>query len=432
MTTAIAKKSEELRGESARLLQEARQVKDAADSEGRNLTGEERTKINNLLEASDEKLNDAKLEERMAGLDQPPPEERGNRLPEPDEEGEGVDDPEEREERAAIAKTTQPEYVRAFYRYARYGEEGLSMEDRRFLIEARAEIRALTEGVDADGGYLAPAQLLAGVQREALELEQLAPRMLTINSNARSIRQIRGVDSVSFQWVAELQQKPEDQPSFGAVQIDAHTAAVIVRVSDELLEDSTFDLPGYLSTLAAEAKVEGEEAAFVAGSGNGQPFGILTRINGEASTPNRFTTATIGALAGDDFVNALYAMSPRYRRQASWVLGTQAILATRLLKAGDNYIWQPGLQLGQPDNILGRPVFEALHDDLNNPVAAGNDIGFVGDLRRYTVLRRLALQVKRLEELYAETDEVGFRFRFRTGGDVQNTMGFRSLRIRAA
>ena len=111
------------------------------------------------------------------------------------------------------------------------------------------------------------------------------------------------------------------------------------------------------------------------------------------------------------------------------LLGTQAILATRLLKAGDSYLWRPGLQFGQPDNVLGPPVFEALHEDLNNPVAAGNDIGFVGDLRRYTVLRRLVLQLKRLEELYTETDEIGFRFKFRSVVDVQNIAAFRSLRI---
>jgi HK97 family phage major capsid protein len=95
------------------------------------------------------------------------------------------------------------------------------------------------------------------------------------------------------------------------------------------------------------------------------------------------------------------------------------------------------LQESQPDTILGKPVVEAYDGEntsnpLDNPVVAGNDVGIVGDLRRYTVLRRLQMQVKRLEELYAETDEIGFRFRFRTGGDVQNTRAFRSIRIKTA
>jgi len=425
VTTAVARKSEQLRGESARLLQEARDIKDRADNEGRSLTGEERQTIDRKLDASREKLDEAKLEERMAGIGADvAPEERGSRLPEVIHEDEEAT-PEERE---AVTRAGTQEYRDAFLRYCRGGDEGITMEDRRQL----SEVRALTEGVDADGGYLAPPQLLAGVQRELEDIEQIAPRANTLNTNARAIQIVKGVDGITFQWVAELQQKPEDQPSLGRDQIVAHTAAVIIRVSDELLEDTSFGLEAYLSREAAAAKAEGEEIAFAAGTGAGQPFGILTRLNGEAGTPNRYTTADIGALGGDDFVRALYALKVRYRRRASWLLGTQAILAARLLKDGNNnYIWAPGLQVGQPDAILGKPVIESEADPLDNAVAAGNDVGVVGDLRRYTILRRLNLQVKRLEELYAETDEVGFRFRFRTGGDVQNTAAFRSIRVRA-
>jgi HK97 family phage major capsid protein len=242
------------------------------------------------------------------------------------------------------------------------------------------------------------------------------------------------VDTIQFQWVAETQRKPEDQTNFARDELFAHTAAVIVRISDELLEDEQFNLEQYISALAAEAKIEGEEAAFVGGTGVNQPWGILTRLNGEAGTPNRFTTATAGTLTADDLIRAVYSLKARHRRRAVWVLGTQAVVAVRLMKAGDNYIWQPGIQEGQPDRVLGYPVIEAYDGEhtqspLDNPVAPGSDIGVVGDLRRYTVLRRLQMQVKRLEELYAETDELGLRFRFRTGGDVQNTEAFRSIRV---
>ncbi len=419
MTTAAVSKSEELRARAARLLADARKVQDEA---GGQPNGEQREKIQRMLGEMDELLDQAKTEERLTGIEQQiAPEERGVRLPEIAEDEDAT--PEERE---AFDQSASPEYRAAFMRYARAGDDGITLEDRRLL----SEVRALTEGVDAEGGYLAPAQLLAGIEREALDLEQIAPRANTINASVRAIQMIKGVDGITFQWVAERQQKPEDQPGFARAQIVAHTAAVIVRVSDELLEDTTFNLEAYLRVLAAEAKVEGEEIAFVAGSGNLQPFGVLTRINGETGTPNRYTTGAAGTLAGDDFVRALYALRPRYRRRAVWVLGTQAILAARLLKdTTNNYLWQPGLQAGEPDSILGKPLIESEADPVDNPIATGNDIGFVGDLRRYTILRRLQMQVKRLEELYAETDEVGFRFRFRTGGDVQNTAAFRSIRI---
>lgn len=424
--TDVKAKSERLRAQAAEELQDARSAKEKAENNG-GVTGEVREKIQRAMSEYDRLMDEAELEERMGAAEtRINPVERGERLPEI------VDDPDATpEEREAQSIAAQPEYRDAFLRYCARGEDGLTVDMKKILQEARA----LTEGVDADGGYLAPPTLVAGVIREQEEIEQLAPRMNTINASVRAIRQVKGVDAIQFQWVGELQTKPEDQPSFAAAEVVANTAAVIVRVSDELVEDSVFDLEGYLSTLAAEAKVEGEEAAFIGGTGVTQPWGILTRLNSETATPNRYTTASVGVLAADDFIKAYYALKARYRRQAAWVLGTQAIIAARLLKETSNqYLWQPGLQAGEPATMLGKAVIEATDSDntqnpLDNAVATGQDVGLVGDLRRYTVLRRLQLQVKRLEELYANTDEIGFRFRFRTGGDVQNTKAFRSIRI---
>lgn len=432
MATLAERKSEELRAEAAKALKDARKINDKAETEGRSLSGEERESIEKAFNDHDSYMSRAQLAEREEAEERrqnEPVEERARRLPEVVE-----DDDVTPEEREAVGRAETSEYRDAFYRYAAGGEDGLTYDDRRVL----QEVRALTEGVDSDGGYLAPPQLIAGVVRDASDIEQLAPRMNTINASVRSIRQIKGVDTVQFAWVAELALKPTDQPTFARDEIFAHTAAVVVRVSDELLEDTTFNLEAYLAGLAAEAKVEGEEAAFVGGAGSTQPWGILTRLNGETGTPNRYTTAAAGALAGDDFVNALYTLKARHRRQATWVLGTNAIVAARLLKetgTSNQYLWQPGLQAGQPASILGKPVVEAYDGEntpspLDNPVVTGNDVGFIGDLRKYTVLRRLQMQVKRLEELYAETDEIGFRFRFRSGGDVQNTNAFTSIRVR--
>lgn len=415
------KRSEELRQQAAAKLQEARNVKDKAEKNG-GLTAEKREQIDRILDEQAELLEDAKREERMeVAAGEVAPEERARRLPEPAE-----DDEESDEEREARAMSQTPEYREAFYTYVRRGNEALSLEQRQMLYEART----LTEGTDADGGFLAPEQLVVAVEREAQDLEELAPRMNTINTNARLMKFNREEEAIQFGWVAELEQKPEDQPVFGRTQLEPHVGAGVVWVSDELLEDSLFAVEPYLGVLAGEAKVELEETGFLAGDGNGQPFGILTRINGEAGTPQRYTTEGAGAISGDDFTKALYDLPRRHRRNASWVLGSQAIVSVMLLKDGnDQYLWRPGLQAGEPAQILGKPVIESPELALDNPVATGNDVGIVGDLRRYTVMRRLQMQVKRLEELRALTDEVGFRFRFRTGGDVRRLGAFRSIRV---
>lgn len=422
------KRSEELRAQAAQKLQEARRIKDEAEKNG-GMNGEKREQVERILADMDAILEDAKTEERMeAAASTVAPEERGRRLPEVVEEEE--DEPEEEREARALSQT--PEYREAFYRYVRGGEDHLTMEQRSMLYEARA----LVEGTDSAGGYLAPEQLVVAVEREAQDLEQLAPRMDVLNTNARLIKFNREEEAIQFGWVAELGTKPEDQPVLGRVQLEPHVGAGVVWVSDELLEDTQFALEPYLGVLAGEAKVELEETAFLSGTGGTQPFGILTRINGEAGTPQRYTTqapAAQGHLNGDDFVRALYDLPRRHRRNASWVLGSQAIVSVMLLKDNNGqYIWRPGLQEGQPASVLGKPVIESPELALDNPVTSGNDIGIVGDLRRYTVMRRLQMQVKRLEELRALTDEVGFRFRFRTGGDVRRLDAFRSIRVGAA
>ncbi len=418
---------DELKQRGAALVQQAREIQDDPKGENGKLTPEQRTRRDNLLEEAENLRQEAQAEERLAGVESwVAPEERGQRLPEV------IEDPEAPpEERQAAEMTATPEYREAFMTYARGGEEALEADQRRMLYQART----LVEGTDPQGGYLAPEQLIAGVLREAQDIEQLAPRMDTINTNARRITMTKEDEAEELNnwgWVAELQQKPEDQPGFQQFSIDVHVGAGVVWVSDELMEDSQFGLEAYLATRAAERKTEIEETAFLSGTGNGQPFGILTRINGATGTPQRFTTANIGAINGDDFLRIMFALQRRHRRNASFVVGTQALLAARLLKdANNNYIWQPGLQAGDPDMIVGKPVIESPELALDMPVAGGNDVAICGELRRYRVLRRLQMQVKRLEELRALTDEVGFRFRWRTGGDVMRLEGFRSLRVRA-
>jgi HK97 family phage major capsid protein len=424
---------DELKQRGAALVAQAREIQDNPKGENGKLTPEQRSKRDNLLEEAEAVRQEAQAEERLAGVESwVAPEERGRRLPEVVEDPDATE-----EERQAAEMVATDEYRDAFYAYARRGEAGLSREERNMLYEART----LTEGVEADGGYLAPESLVIAVEREAQDLEELAPRMDVINTTARRIGFNREDDAslAEWGWIEELEEKPESQPSFARYYINVHTAGGVIRVSDELLEDEQFGLEPYLALIAAERRTEINETAYLSGSGDAaaprQPWGILTRINGAAGTPQRYTTDAPDAahlLTGDDFLRVLYALPRRHRRNATFVMGSQAFLAARLIKdAQGQYIWQPGLQAGDPDRIIGKPALESPELALDNPVAPGNDVGVVGDLRRYRILRRLQLQVKRLNELYARTDEVGFRFRWREGGDVRTPDAFRSIRIGA-
>jgi HK97 family phage major capsid protein len=334
-----------------------------------------------------------------------------------------------RGQREFLRTALSDSYNEAFYRNLR--GRGVTREHIREL----EHLRTMVEGVDASGGYLAPTQLVGGILREAQVLEELKPRMDVIRASARSITYTKGTDSIVMGWVPELGTKPEDEVTFEQFTLVAHVGAVVIWISDELLEDETYGLQGYLQERVGEAKTLLEEEAFVSGSGTGRPWGLLTRLNAETGTPNRFETDG-ATLAAGDIIALPYDMPVQYRRNGVWILGTNAIRTVRLQRddsgaaAGTGgYIWQPSLQAGEPNALDGRPVIETTSVALNSAVSSGNDVGIFGDLRRYRVYERLGLQVKRLEELRALTDEVGFRFRFRTGGDVMLTDAFRTIRI---
>lgn len=444
-----------------------RKIKSRADAEGRELDGQELTKVEQYLDELEGYDKKIKIEERAAGLlsgvsgrvtqeeEVPPgdtvPMDRGEHRNEDREDAEDfTEDPYtlrwDGRGGAAHFRDMSIAKPREFLRQAASSDYNMSfysyLRGKRFAnadVQTLQQVRAQVEGVDADGGYLAPTQLVGGILREAQVLEELKPRMDVIRSNARSLTYTKGLDAIVMGWVAEQGVKPEDQVTFGRTVLVPHVGAVVIWITDELLEDEVFGLQGYLQTRVAEAKTLLEEEAFVSGSGSGRPFGILTRLNAEGGTPNRYTTvapASFAASLSDDIVKIPYTMPVQYRRNGTYILGTNMIRQIRLQRdAGGasattgGYMWQPSLQAGEPDMLNGYPVVETTSVALNSALTTGNDVGIFGDLRRYRVFERLGLQVKRLEELRALTDEVGFRFRFRTGGDVMLNEAFRTIRI---
>jgi HK97 family phage major capsid protein len=455
-----------LRREADQALAKARKINTDANERGERLTNSEQNQVNGFLDEHDSLMTQAQTQERLLGIDSNSrllaqthqdeqdeevatvPQERSAHREEDSDPTPREFDPYSsgwdqtrassqfrdmsiREERTYLSEGLTREYNDAFWTYTRQGAGALDNNHLRSLN--RLMTRGMVEGTAADGGFLAPTQMVQGILYETQQLEELKPRTEVIRSNARSLTYTKGLDNIVFGWVAELGTKPEDQLSFSQVTLTPGVGAVVVWVTDELLEDESYGLQGYLAAKVAEGKTLLEEEAIVSGSGSGRPFGILTRLNAEGGTPNRISWSLAGtgdASTASNVVSMPYNMAPRYRRNAAWILGTNAIRAVRLLRdTTNNYLWQNSLQAGQPATLNGYPVIESSATALNGTFTAGNDVGIFGDLSRYRTFERLGLQMKRLEELRALTDEVGFRFRFRTGGDVMYNPAFRTIRV---
>ena len=214
-------------------------------------------------------------------------------------------------------------------------------------------------------------------------------------------------------WIDEEGAFTEGDDSFGQVSIGAYKLGTMIKVSEELLNDSVFDLESYISREFARRIGTKEEEAFFTGDGSGKPLGILAATGGAETG---VTAASATAVTADELMDLFYSLKSPYRRNAVWVLNDSTIKAVRKLKDGNGqYLWQPSLTAGTPDTILGRPVKTSAYMPA---IAAGAKTVAFGDFSYYWIADRQGRSFKRLNELYAATGQVGFLASQRVDGKM--------------
>ena len=206
---------------------------------------------------------------------------------------------------------------------------------------------------------------------------------------------------------------PESDDSFGQVSIGAYKLGTLIKVSNELLNDSVFNLEAYISKEFGRRCGAKEEDAFFNGDGTGKPTGVLNDTYGAEVG---VTAASATAITADEVIDLFYSLKAPYRKRAVWILNDSTVKAIRKLKDGNGqYLWQPALTEGTPDTILGRPVYTSAYMPS---IAAGARTVIFGDLSYYWVADRQGRTFKKLSELYATTDQTGFMATQRVDGKL--------------
>ena len=253
----------------------------------------------------------------------------------------------------------------------------------------------LSEGVQADGGYLVPEeferQIVMGLE-EANVVRGLA-KVITTSAERKTI--------------------------------DAFKLTDLVKVSIELLQDSMFDLESYIANEFARAFGIAEEEAFCVGTGTGQPTGIFTANGGQVGV----TAASSTAVTADELISLVYALKSPYRRNAKFLANDATISAIRKLKDGNGvYLWQPSLQAGEPDKLLGYDLYTSPY--VPQMEAGAFSVAF-GDFKNYWIADRSGRTVQRLNELYSTNGQVGFVATERVDGKVILPEGIKLLKMKA-
>ena len=385
---------QEMLQEKARLIAEARQLVDRAEKEGRALTTEEDTNYKKYF-ADAAVLSD-----------------RANRRREVDEATEDLDAPFTRDAMVAGEKAAKPqdeEQRKAFVRFLRDGRENLSA----------AELRALQSDVDTAGGFVVLPQVMAGGLIQAVDnavyMRQKATKFSVPNAQSLGAPSL-DADPADPTWVSELTIGSEDSTmSFGKRELNPHPLGQFIKISRKLLRQARGAEGVVLARLAYKIAVV-EEYAFLRGSGANQPLGVFTASNDGITTARDFTTGnTATSIKVDGLKGAKYTLKANYRGKASWMFHRDAIAQISQLKDGaGQYLWSPSLVLGEPDRLLNLPVAESEY--VPNTFTASQYVGILGDFSFYWIADAMNVEIQRLNELYAATNQVGFISRSETDG----------------
>ena len=273
----------------------------------------------------------------------------------------------------------------------------------RSKVPLPSVVNALEEGTDSEGGYLVPDEYERTLV-EALEEENVFRQLAKVIRTSSGDRKIPVVATKgTASWIDEEGAYTESDDSFGQVSIGAYKVGTMIKVSEELLNDSVFDLESYIAKEFARRIGAKEEEAFFSGDGSGKPLGILAATGGAQTG---VTAASSTAVTADELMDLFYSLKSPYRKKAVWVLNDSTIKAVRKLKdSTGQYLWQPSLVAGTPDTLLGRPVKTSAYMPV---IAAGAKTIAFGDFSYYWIADRQGRSFKRLNELYAANGQVGF------------------------
>ena len=264
-------------------------------------------------------------------------------------------------------------------------------------------LNALQEGTDSEGGYLVPDEFERTLVQKLTAANVLRPLCHVIQTSYGD-RKIPVVASKgTADWVDEEGTYPLSDDSFSQVVLGAYKLATMIKVSEELLSDSIFDIEGYVSEQFGKRIGDKEEDAFLTGNGVSKPIGILHTTGGAEVG---VTTAGAAAITGDELIDLVYSLRAPYRKSAVFVLNDTTVKLLRKLKDGDGqYLWRPGITENAPDTILGHRIVTS---EFMPGVNAGNKSIAFGDFSYYWIADRQGRTFKRLNELYATTGQFGF------------------------
>lgn len=381
----------ELRDKRGLVVAELKALNEVAANEKRELTAEEEQRFDSLFSENEKLQKSIERQERMAELER----EVATRAA----------------EKAETATAGKDVVMDGFRSWLANGNPALA---------SAPELRALQADVDIYGGYLvAPEQFVAQLIK-AIDNQVFIRRFATVFpvTKADSLgAPALDNDPADSDWTAEILTGSEDSTmSFGKRSLTPHPLAKRIKVSNKLLRISALPAEQVVMDRLGYKFAISEEKAFLTGTGSNQPLGIFTASTQGISTNRDVSTGnTTTSIQADGLIEAKYSVKGQYMQSGQWLFHRDALKQIAKLKDGEGqYLWQPSIQAGSPDLLLGRPV--NMSEYAPNTFTTGQYVGIFGDFSKYWIAESLSMTMQRLVELYAEANQVGFIGRMELDG----------------
>ncbi|MBK5934229.1 HK97 family phage major capsid protein [Rhodovulum imhoffii] len=336
--------------------------------------------------------------------------------------------------RPALSRTADFDapHQKAFAAYLRSGDDG-------GLRDLPAETKGMSAAVAGDGGYLVDpqtAETIKGVLRSSASIRSIA-QVVTVEASSYDV--LVDHSDIGSGWASETAQQVEtDTPQIERVTIPLHELSAMPKASQRLLDDSAFDIEGWLAARIADKFVRAEAAAFLHGDGVDKPRGLL---NHPHVPEHEWKWGKLGYIAtgtdgdfdetapADAILDLVYALAAEYRAGATFVMNSKTAGAVRKMKDADGrFLWSDGLAAGEPARLMGYPVLIA--EDMPDIAPGAVAIGFGDFSAGYTVAERPDLRL--LRDPFSAKPHVLFYATKRVGGDVSDFAAIKLLKFSVA
>ena len=301
------------------------------------------------------------------------------------------------------------------------------------------ELKSLTQGVAADGGYAVPREIDAAIAAQLKKLSPIRAIAQVVQVGSSGYRKLISLGGTASGWVSETAARPETAASkFAEVAPPFGELYANPSASQAMLDDAAFDLEAWLAQEISAEFARAEGAAFVSGTGTNQPAGLLSApvstANDGARSYGTLQYLVSGNATGFDatpeakLIDLVQSLKAGHRQGAVFVMNAATLGRVRKFKAADgSFIWQPGIMDGMPARLLGYPVIEA--EDM--PDVAGNafPIAFGNFANGYLIAERTATRI--LRDPYTNKPYVNFYATKRVGGQVLDSDAIKLLKISA-